>query len=206
MLHAGLDLSRKRIDVCLLSDEGEVVSEFAAPTPATRPCQRARSLGRWRTTQERSNPTTGGSWMPSSDDFDRAIEQSHFALSEIVKGNVEPFMALYSDRDDVTLGNPFGTFVRGKQQVAETGAVAAARYREGEIVGFDRVANHVTDDLACIAEVERFRAKVGGSDDVATIALRVTSVFRREDDGWRLVHRHADPITTPQPAESVIQK
>jgi transposase len=32
MLHAGLDLSRKRIDVCLLSDEGEVVSEFAAPT------------------------------------------------------------------------------------------------------------------------------------------------------------------------------
>jgi transposase len=31
MLHAGLDLSRKRIDVCLLSDEGEVVSEFAAP-------------------------------------------------------------------------------------------------------------------------------------------------------------------------------
>jgi transposase len=31
MLHAGLDLCRKRIDVCLLSDEGEVVSEFAAP-------------------------------------------------------------------------------------------------------------------------------------------------------------------------------
>ena len=31
VLYVGLDLSRKRIDVCLLSDEGEVVSEFAAP-------------------------------------------------------------------------------------------------------------------------------------------------------------------------------
>ena len=31
MLHAGLDLSRKRIDVCVLSDEGEVVGEFAVP-------------------------------------------------------------------------------------------------------------------------------------------------------------------------------
>ncbi len=31
MLHAGLDLCRKRIDVCLLSDEGELVGEFAAP-------------------------------------------------------------------------------------------------------------------------------------------------------------------------------
>ena len=30
MLHAGLDLSRKRLDVCLLSDQGELVSELAA--------------------------------------------------------------------------------------------------------------------------------------------------------------------------------
>jgi ketosteroid isomerase-like protein len=55
-------------------------------------------------------------------------------------------------------------------------------------------------------EVERFRAKVGGSDDLATIGLRVTSIFRPEDGTWKLVHRHADPITTPQPAESVLQK
>src|SRR5215211_5962760 len=30
MLHAGLDLSRKRLDICLLSDQGELVSELAA--------------------------------------------------------------------------------------------------------------------------------------------------------------------------------
>jgi hypothetical protein len=32
MLHAGLDLSRNRIDVCLMSEHGEVVAEFAAPS------------------------------------------------------------------------------------------------------------------------------------------------------------------------------
>ena len=31
MLHAGLDLSRKRLDVCLLSDQGELVGELAVP-------------------------------------------------------------------------------------------------------------------------------------------------------------------------------
>ena len=31
MLHAGLDLSRKRIDVCLLSDQGELIEELACP-------------------------------------------------------------------------------------------------------------------------------------------------------------------------------
>jgi ketosteroid isomerase-like protein len=34
----------------------------------------------------------------------------------------------------------------------------------------------------------------------------VTSIFRKEDGVWRLVHRHADPITSPRPAESVIQQ
>ncbi len=34
MLHAGLDLSRKRLDVCLLSDEGELVEQTATPPDA----------------------------------------------------------------------------------------------------------------------------------------------------------------------------
>ena len=34
MLHAGLDLSRKRLDVCLLSEHGELVEEFSAPPDA----------------------------------------------------------------------------------------------------------------------------------------------------------------------------
>ena len=34
MLHAGLDLSRRRLDVCLLSDGGELVAETAVPPDA----------------------------------------------------------------------------------------------------------------------------------------------------------------------------
>ena len=35
MLHAGLDLSRKRLDVCLLSDQGELIDELAAVPDAS---------------------------------------------------------------------------------------------------------------------------------------------------------------------------
>jgi ketosteroid isomerase-like protein len=83
---------------------------------------------------------------------------------------------------------------------------AASNYRDGEIVGFENVAKYVTPELAYIVEVERYKAKVGGGEELAPIALRVTSIFRREDGGWKIVHRHADPITTAQPAESVIQE
>ena len=34
MLHAGLDLSRRKVDVCLLSAGGEIVEEFASPPDA----------------------------------------------------------------------------------------------------------------------------------------------------------------------------
>lgn len=49
-------------------------------------------------------------------------------------------MALYSDGEDVTLGNPFGPFVRGKEAVRGAGERAASRYRDGQVVGFERVA------------------------------------------------------------------
>jgi ketosteroid isomerase-like protein len=83
---------------------------------------------------------------------------------------------------------------------------ASSNYRDGEIVGFERVSTFGTPDLVCLVEAERYKAKVGGREDLAPIELRVTSVFRREDGTWKIVHRHADPITTSQPVESVIKK
>ena len=144
--------------------------------------------------------------MAVVEDLDQAVEQSHLALGEIVKGNPEPLKMMYSHRADVSLANPFGPPVRGWHEAARTMERAASRYRDGEIVGFENVAKYVTSELACIVEVERYQARVGGSEDIVPVALRVTSIFRSEDGTWKIVHRHADPITTAQPAESVIQE
>jgi len=37
MLHVGLDLSRKRVDVCLISDQGELVDELCWSLTSSRP-------------------------------------------------------------------------------------------------------------------------------------------------------------------------
>jgi ketosteroid isomerase-like protein len=71
-------------------------------------------------------------------------------------------------------------------------------------VRIDRAAR--ADTLACFVEVERLRVKVGGGTEYVDVSVTTTSVFRREHGGWKLVHRHADPITTPRPAESVISR
>ena len=141
-----------------------------------------------------------------TNDLDSAIEQSHAALGAILKGDPSVYQALYSDAEDVTLGNPFGPYVRGRQKVEATLANAASHYRDGEVTGVELIANYASDDLACIVEVERGRAKVGGGDELVQAAARVTSVFRLEQGAWKLVHRHADPITTPRSAASVFSE
>jgi ketosteroid isomerase-like protein len=133
------------------------------------------------------------------------VKRSHVAWGEFVKGDPEPAKALFSRRDDVSLGNPFGPFVRGWKQAEQTMERAASLYRDGQVVAFETISTYESEDLACIVEVERYTVKVGGADDRVPVALRVTSVLRREDGDWKIIHRHADPITAPQSAESVIQ-
>ena len=65
----------------------------------------------------------------------------------------------------MTLGNPFGPFVRGFDEVAETMERAATYYRDGKAIGFDLVAKEVTRDLAFVVEVGRVSPKIGGSEE-----------------------------------------
>ena len=144
--------------------------------------------------------------MATVDDVDRLIEQYHLALGEFVKGDPEPVKELFSRKDDVTLANPLGPPALGGDEVAKTLEHAATTIRDGEIIGFEIVSKLVTPELAYVLEIERQEAKVGGNDNATPFALRVTMIFRPEEGGeWKVVHRHADPITTAQPAESVIR-
>ena len=144
--------------------------------------------------------------MSAVDDFDQVLEQWQPASDEFLKGNPEPVNKLWSRREDVTLANPFGPPARGWEQVAKIIEHAASQVRDGELTSIEIVAKYVTPELAYVVQIERPKAKIGGSEDITPFALRVTMICRPEDGTWKIVHRHADPITTPQLAESVIQQ
>jgi ketosteroid isomerase-like protein len=144
--------------------------------------------------------------MSAVDDVDKVIEQYQLATAEFVKGNPEPYKMIFSHGEDVTLANPLFPPVRGWEEVARTLERTASRLRDGEFVGSQIVAKYVTPELAYVVQLVQEKAKVGGSRDITPIALRTTMILRPEDGVWKIVHLHGDPITTPQPAESVIQK
>ena len=145
--------------------------------------------------------------VAAADGVDELTERYFRAQGEFLRGNPEPVKDLFSHTEDVTLANPYGPPVRGCEQVAKTIEHASSLRRDGEFVGWQIVAKYVTAELAYVVQIERAEAKVGAREDISPLAVRSTMIFRPEEDGeWKIVHRHADPITTPQPAESVIQE
>jgi ketosteroid isomerase-like protein len=134
-----------------------------------------------------------------------AISASHSATDRIMRGDASGFKDLYSQSGDITLGNPFGGFGRGREGVFEQLDRAASYFSDGRAMDFEQIAKATAGEFAYTVEIERVEVKVGGRSEQSEFAARVTSVYRREEDGWKLIHRHADPRVSRQTADSVLQ-
>lgn len=139
------------------------------------------------------------------ENFTDAISASHSATDRIMRGDAGGFKDLYSRSGDITLGNPFGGFGRGREGVFEQLDRAASYFSDGRATEFEQIAKAAADEFAYTVEVERVEVKVAGRAKQSEFAARVTSVYRREEDGWKLIHRHADPRVSRQTADSVLQ-
>ena len=131
---------------------------------------------------------------PSTNDreLEELIELSERTNQALMRGDVERYLELLKQADDFTLMSPFGG-------TPTRGAASAERLRE--IVQFfkngtlsqELVQAYSSPTLVVLAVIERSRVEVGGLP-LQDWALRVTLVYRREGDEWRLAHRHADPL------------
>ena len=68
----------------------------------------------------------------------------------------------------------------------------AARFSNCQAADWDVLAAGASGDLAYVVCIERTTTSVGGGDPVP-YSLRATTILRREDGEWKVVHRHADP-------------
>ena len=126
------------------------------------------------------------------DDFEDAIEQYNRALVDFTKGDPEPARRMFSERDDVLLCNPLNPFAKGPQEIEETTRRASSLFTDGDC-NCERVTSFVSGDLAYVVQIERWRATF--DDEPRSGELRVTMIFRKEEDsGWKVSHRHADPM------------
>jgi ketosteroid isomerase-like protein len=108
-------------------------------------------------------------------------------------GDATPRIDLWSHREPVTL---FGALMtkRGWTELGPAFRWLASTFHRGESFEYEVLAAGVSSDLGYVVGIEHSVAARGERTDPVPYALRVTTVVRREDGRWKVVHRHGDPF------------
>ena len=131
-------------------------------------------------------------------------DRYHRSVEAFIQGHPDVQKPLWSTRDDVTLANQLGPPVKGADAVWQHADRAASLISGGHDYTFAPISVVETADLAYEVGIERNVVRIGAATDEVRISLRVTTVFRREDGEWKIVHRHADPITEERSVQSLV--
>ena len=140
---------------------------------------------------EESKPT-------SNPEFEAMLEKVDGAQLELQNGKAEPFKALWSRADDITLSGGFGgTVEKGWEAISRRLDWVGSQF-SGGTHQHERVVANANGDLGYVVQLEHLRFKPPGADKETTRDYRVTMIFRKEKDGWKLIHRQADAQMTKQ--------
>jgi len=130
-------------------------------------------------------------------DWAAFIDKLESAEHEFAQGRPAAFKALWAHSDDVTICGAFGGVESGWDKVAARLDWASSQFSEGTR-SREEIRSMVGADFAYIVQTEQIRFRVPGRTEQSTLELRVTKLFRREPDGWRIVHRQADSQRSTQ--------
>jgi ketosteroid isomerase-like protein len=117
------------------------------------------------------------------------LHDAEFALHD---GDAGPRIAIWSHHDPVTVLGAVRSAV-GWSEVEPAFEWLASRFSGCQSFEYEVIAAGTSGDLAYVVGTEHTIASVG-SDPPLPYELRVTTIFRREDGEWKVVHRHADPM------------
>jgi ketosteroid isomerase-like protein len=117
-------------------------------------------------------------------------------------GDVTPRLSTWSHRDPLTVFGAGVPLRRGWDDVHEVFEWVADRFEACDDYEFELVAADATGGLAYTVGFERYRATTAGGEVVEN-ELRVTHVYRREPDGWKIIHRHGDHVPADMSAAPI---
>lgn len=122
-----------------------------------------------------------------------AVRQAADAFYEALnamKGDVAPMKEVWSHDDDVVYMGPGGSIKVGWDKVFKDWESQAARKLGGKVMPKD-VHFTVGDHIAVMYAIESGEnTNINGKRE--KVAIRVTNLFRKEGDAWKMIGHHTD--------------
>jgi len=116
------------------------------------------------------------------------------ASTAFVNGDIEPLHKISTTTSPATIFGPKGDAIQGPDEVNKINADGAAMFSPGAENTFEVMHSASDGHLAYWVGIQRSVVHMRGQDRPVPMALRVTELFRREENEWKLVHRHADQL------------
>ncbi|HEV7258099.1 MAG TPA: nuclear transport factor 2 family protein [Bosea sp. (in: a-proteobacteria)] len=125
--------------------------------------------------------------------FPSAVARLRAALAHVANGDVGPIKAICSHADDATSMYGWGGYEKGWSDISKRWDWAGQQFRGGT-VSHSNLTTIVGTELAYTTDIETFNVTLPGMEKPTQWTNRVTHIFRFEEGGWRLLHRHANRL------------
>jgi len=131
-------------------------------------------------------------------DFEQFMKRREQAASAYVRGDAAPLGQVVTHESNATFFGPAGGYEQGADKVYARYERDATSFQPGGESHFEILQMAASDGVAYWVGFQRASAHFANSPKAVEMNLRVTELFRREGDDWKLVHRHADSLATQE--------
>jgi ketosteroid isomerase-like protein len=130
------------------------------------------------------------------EDFAKFMQAREAAAQAYVRGDAAPLDCLATRTSPASFFGPRGGAQQGARDVFATYERDAKLFEPGSETHFEILHMAASDGIAYWVGFQHATVRMRGSTEQVAMHLRVSEVFRREADGWRLIHRHADALSS----------